>query len=172
MNYNGIIYFDTGNSHGISTTLFVSGCDNHCHNCQNPQTWDCNYGEKFTEKIEDEIIESLKNPHVKYFVLSGGDPLYKTNIERVLSLIKNVKTETDVDIIMYTGSTLNEILREDNLIKNEILNSIDYLVDGKYDENLKTEKRELRGSSNQKCYKITDSLIEDITEEYFNRGSK
>lgn len=167
MNYNGIIYFDTGNSHGISTTLFVSGCSNYCYNCQNPQTWDCNYGEKFTEKVKEEIIDSLCNPHISFFVLSGGDPLYKTNIEDVLSLVKEVKEKTDVKIIMYTGSTLEEILSEGNEIKNDIINSIDYLVDGRYDEGLKTTKRELRGSLNQKCYMNQNGEMVDITEEYF-----
>ena len=33
MNYSGLIKFDTGNSHGISTTLFVSGCSNKCKGC-------------------------------------------------------------------------------------------------------------------------------------------
>jgi pyruvate-formate lyase-activating enzyme len=33
MNYGKIIYFDTANARGLSTVLFVSGCENYCENC-------------------------------------------------------------------------------------------------------------------------------------------
>ena len=70
MNYADIIYYDTGNSHGISTTLFVSGCDMSCPKCHNPQAQDYNFGRPFTEKEEKEILESLKNPYIDYLVPS------------------------------------------------------------------------------------------------------
>ena len=69
MNYNEIINFDTGNCHGISVTLFVSGCHLHCPECHNKQTWDFNSGKLFTNDTIEEILDKLKSPHISYFVL-------------------------------------------------------------------------------------------------------
>ena len=57
MNYSGIKYADMINGRGIRVSLFVSGCTHCCKNCFNEETWDENYGKKFTEKEENEIIE-------------------------------------------------------------------------------------------------------------------
>ena len=77
MNYNEIINFDTGNCHGISVTLFVSGCHLHCPECHNKQTWDFDSGKLFTNDTIEEILDKLKSPHISYFVLSGGNPVEK-----------------------------------------------------------------------------------------------
>ena len=58
--YGEIKRLDVANGIGVRTTLFVSGCRNHCENCFQPQTWAFNYGKPFTRETEDEIIESLK----------------------------------------------------------------------------------------------------------------
>ena len=63
MNYSGIKYADMINGTGIRVSLFVSGCTHCCKNCFNAETWNENYGDKFTEKEEDEIIAYFKeNP--------------------------------------------------------------------------------------------------------------
>lgn len=61
MNYSGIKYADMINGKGIRVSLFVSGCTHCCKNCFNEETWKETYGNKFTEKEEDEIIEYFKN---------------------------------------------------------------------------------------------------------------
>lgn len=45
MNYSNIKYYDIANGDGVRTTLFVSGCRNHCEGCFQPETWDFNYSE-------------------------------------------------------------------------------------------------------------------------------
>lgn len=146
MNYADIVYFDTGNSHGISTTLFVSGCDMRCKNCHNPQAQDFSYGKPFTKKEEDEIIESLKNPHVRYFVLSGGQPSSDENKETCIKLIRRIKKEAPgVEIILYTGHKVSEI-------DCRFLLHCDYIIDGEYKEEYAVEGLDLRGSYNQSCW--------------------
>ena len=49
MNYGNIITYDTGNAHGISTVLFVSGCTHDCPGCHNKESQDFSYGKKFTQ---------------------------------------------------------------------------------------------------------------------------
>ena len=52
MNYAEIKKADIANGPGVRVSLFVSGCRNHCPGCFNPETWDFDYGEPFTEKTE------------------------------------------------------------------------------------------------------------------------
>ena len=40
MNYHNITKDDMLNGDGLRVVLWVSGCDHHCKECQNPQTWD------------------------------------------------------------------------------------------------------------------------------------
>lgn len=48
MNYSIIREFDISNGPGVRVSLFCSGCEFHCKNCFNPQTWDFNHGLPFT----------------------------------------------------------------------------------------------------------------------------
>ena len=70
MHYGKIIYYDTANARGLSTVLFVSGCDNRCEGCHNQQTWDFNYGKEYTEETENKILNSLKSPYIENLVIT------------------------------------------------------------------------------------------------------
>ena len=50
MKYGNIKYFDIADGPGVRTTLFVSGCSHHCPGCFQPETWDFDFGEDFTEE--------------------------------------------------------------------------------------------------------------------------
>ena len=79
MNYSDIKYYDIANGDGVRTSLFVSGCTNHCKGCFNPQTWDFNYGKPFTEETIEEIIESLRPSYIRGLSVLGGDPFHPRN---------------------------------------------------------------------------------------------
>lgn len=169
MNYMSIVYNDTANAKGISTVLFVSGCENKCPECHNPQSHDFCAGAPFTEETEKEIISSLKKKYIKNLVISGGDPLHPKNIETVLTFCKKVNSEVNKKIIIYTGYYLDNF---DNEYKRKIYESLkdgDMIIDGPYLKDLKTEIRDYRGSKNQNAY-VKNSEISDfqnIKEEYF-----
>ena len=159
MNYADIIYYDTGNSHGISTTLFVSGCDMSCPKCHNPQAQDYNFGKVFTEKEEKEILESLKNPYIDYFVLSGGQPSADKNKEVCLQLCKKIKDEVPrIKIILYTGHKVLDI-------DSRFYDYCDYIIDGEYNQSNVTPTLDLRGSTNQNCWEIKRTILEDESKE-------
>ena len=61
MNYAKIRKFDVSNGPGIRSTLFVSGCTNKCTGCFNKELQDFNYGEKWTNKIEQKLDIQTKN---------------------------------------------------------------------------------------------------------------
>ena len=60
MNYHDITKEDMLNGEGLRVVLWVSGCNHHCKNCQNPITWDEKGGLKFDENAENELFEALE----------------------------------------------------------------------------------------------------------------
>lgn len=152
--YYGAYYpSDFINGPGVRTVLFVSGCDHQCKGCHNQKTWKPSYGKEFTKELEDTIIRDLKNTEINRqgLTLTGGDPLYKGNLDTVLALVKRAKTECPTkDIWMWTGYVLEDLDEK----RKEILQYIDVLVDGKFEESLKDLTAPYTGSSNQRVIKL------------------
>lgn len=159
MNYSGIKYADMINGIGIRVSLFVSGCNHGCKNCFNVETWNPNYGEEFTQKQEDEIINFFKKygQTIRGLSLLGGDPTYSQNIIPLVSFLKKFKKELpDRDIWIWSGFTWEEIIKDKN--KKELIELCDILIDGKFKEELKDLNLKWRGSSNQRVIDIKKSL--------------
>ena len=157
MNYEKIDKCSVSNGTGIRTVLWVSGCDIHCRNCQNPQTWDFNSGIPFTEETMQEILYDLSKPYIKGLTLSGGHPLDPHNAPEVLEIIKRVKMVfPNKDIWIYTGYVWEDIIKDSTL--KEILKCTDVLVDGAYVDELRDISLAFRGSSNQRIIDVKKTL--------------
>lgn len=165
MKYAKIKKCDVANGPGVRVSLFVSGCNHHCKNCFNREAWDFNYGQEFTENEQNEIIEDLKPEYITGLSLLGGEPFERTNQEGLVPLVKKVKqTYPDKKIWCYTGFTfdkqiLGEMIEKENRESTkEMINNIDYIVDGRFVEELKDPKLRFRGSSNQRIIDVKKSL--------------
>ncbi len=168
MKYAKIKKCDVANGPGVRVSLFVSGCNHHCKNCFNREAWDFNYGKEFTEDEQNEIIENLKPEYITGLSLLGGEPFERTNQEGLVPLIKKVKEKyPNKKIWCYTGFTFdNQIIgemikKEGRKTTKEMLENIDYIVDGKFVEELKDPKLRFRGSSNQRIIDVKKSLREN-----------
>ena len=162
MHYGNIKHIDIANGEGVRVSLFVSGCRNYCKNCFNPETWNFDYGKEFTKEVEDSIIEDLKASFINGLTILGGEPFEEENQHGLVEFIKRVRKEfPNKTIWMYTGYTLeNDLLkgRKHTDVTMEILNNIDFLVDGKFIEELKNLSLKFRGSSNQRIIDIQQTL--------------
>ncbi len=163
MKYADIKTVDVANGKGVRVSLFVSGCNHHCKGCFNSQAWDFNYGNDFTEKQIDQIINELDHPYISGLSLLGGEPLEHINQKGLLPLLKKVKEKfPEKDIWCYTGYTFDKDIIE-NMFNNwdetkEVMSYIDVLVDGKFEEDKKDLKLKFRGSSNQRIIDVQQSL--------------
>ncbi|WP_252236849.1 anaerobic ribonucleoside-triphosphate reductase activating protein [Clostridium sp. CH2] len=152
---SGIAYESLVNGPGIRRVFFSQGCNHNCKGCFNPDTHDFNGGE---EKEIDELIEDvLCNPMIKGITFSGGDPFERAD---EFSYMAKIFKENNKNIWCYTGYKFEYI--NDNLEINkgwkDLINNIDVLVDGKFEEDKKEDGLKFRGSSNQRIIDVKKSL--------------
>lgn len=145
MNYSGIINCSIVDGNGFRVALFTSGCKHHCVGCHNKETWDFNCGKPYTEEVEKILFDRIDKPYIKGLTLTGGDPLY--HYEDILLLLKRFRDKFGgkKDVWLYTGFTFDDVKKD----FNGILNYVDYVVDGQYEEEKRDETLAFRGSSNQ-----------------------
>lgn len=156
MKYSEITYPDVNNGEGCRVTLFVSGCSHRCKGCHNPETWNFDFGKDFNDDVKNRLFDIISKPYIKGLTLSGGDPL--DSYDDVLDLVKEFRNrfgETK-DIWVYTGYVIDDLL---TLNREEILEYIDVLVDGEYDEKQRDVSLPFRGSKNQRIIKIKERYV-------------
>lgn len=165
MNYAKIIKEDLANGLGVRVSLFVSGCTHKCKGCFNKEAWDFNYGKIFDKETEDKIIKFLSDDKIKGLSLLGGDPLMKKNRTTINKLIKRIKKELPTkDIYVWTGYTFEELEEIEDKELKEILTNIDFLIEGRFVEELKDRKCYLRGSTNQRIFEKVDGIFVEKRE--------
>lgn len=162
MNYSGIKPFSIENGEGVRVSLFVSGCRNACQGCFQPETWNFQYGQAFTEETEEEILELLRPDYVKGLTLLGGDPLEEENQAGLLPFLRKVKKQyPKKNIWAYTGYLLDQDLipggRKYTTCTEEMLSMIDVLVDGPFVQEKKDLTLKFRGSSNQRVIDVKET---------------
>ena len=151
----GIAYESLVNGDGVRRVFFSQGCSHNCKGCFNPETHDFNGGKDLD--MDELIKDVIKNPILKGVTFSGGDPFERA--EEFAYMAKEFKKE-DINIWSYTGYTFEYIMN--NLDKRlgwkELINNIDVLVDGRFEEDKKIDGLKFRGSSNQRIIDIKLSL--------------
>lgn len=164
MRYADYYDCDICNGNNIGMSLFISGCPIHCDGCFNSDIWEFNSGKEWTQEAENKFIELVNRPYIKRISFLGGSPLCNENVADVLEVINKLKTlYPQKQIWVYTGYTWEEIWRNDDeysKLKQDVLKSIDILVDGPF----VYEKRDLslafRGSTNQRIIDVQRSIQE------------
>lgn len=160
MNYAEIKKNDIANGEGVRTSLFVSGCRNHCKNCFNQMTWDFNYGKPFDSAVEDDIIESTRPDWINGLSVLGGEPFEPENQQVLLEFLKRFRSELpNKTVWCYTGFTLEEITGKEESraftpLSKELLSQMDVLVDGRFVQDLYDISLVFRGSKNQRVIDV------------------
>ena len=154
MNYGAIKKCDIANGVGVRTVLFVSGCTHHCKGCFQPETWNFDYGERYTNETEDEIIESLRPDYVDGITLLGGEPFEPENQRELVKLLRRIKKELPPKTVWsFSGFTYEELTGDSRAVcevTNEMLSMLDVLVDGEFVEAKRNISLRFRGSENQR----------------------
>lgn len=171
MNYQSITSPDINNGKGCRVTLWVSGCPHKCPGCHNSETWDKLSGSTFDETAFSELFDKLDKPYITGLTISGGEPLDLSDFEKlavIYDLVKKFRDRFDnsKDIWIFTGNLLEDL--EINSITRDILKEIDYLVDGRYMQELRDISLPFRGSKNQIIYKKNELGLFEPDQELNN----
>lgn len=152
MKYLDILDCDTANGSGVRITLFVSGCSHKCKGCHNPESWNPNNGKEFTDETKQKLFKLLERDYIDGITFSGGDPLYPSNRETVVKLIKEIKEKfPNKTIWLYTGYQYEDV--------KDLLNYVDIVVDGKFILEQRDITLPFRGSPNQRIIDIKNNKI-------------
>ena len=158
MRYAGIIKNDVAAAPGVCVTFYTQGCPHHCFGCHNPETWDFNGGKEFTPATLQEIKEALiANGIHRDFCIMGGEPLCHENLFLVWDLIQEIHSfDPTIKITIWTGYTYEELLDRNEKILQNILESIDTLVDGPFILKQRDITLPMRGSRNQRIIELKE----------------
>ncbi len=152
---SGVVEESIVDGPGIRFTIFVQGCPHRCPGCHNPQTHDFLGGyDDDTDSLFERII---KNPLLDGVTFSGGEPFCQA---RPLAELAVRLRAAGLGVMSYSGFTVEELIREassENAYM-ELLNSIDYLVDGRFVESLKSYECRFRGSTNQRIIDVKKTI--------------
>lgn len=133
--------------------IWFQGCNLHCKGCcnENLQSFIPNHIVSLEELIS--IVNKAKeNFDIEGVTLSGGEPSLQTGL---IEFNKELH-KMNLGIIMFSG--LNKIQLSQDLVQ-----SVDLLIDGPFIENKLDTKRILLGSTNKN--------LSFITERYLNQKS-
>lgn len=179
MRYSSMRNLDISNGEGVGVSLFVQGCNFHCKNCFNSDTWDFNGGKEWTEETKNKFLKLIDRPYIKRISFLGGECLAEQNLDEVLSLIQEIRDSfPEKTIWLYTGFEWNQIMNikvtqpifsyEDleskiqNVLKRQkIIKMCDVLIDGRYIDEQKDLTLKWKGSKNQNCIDVKKSLAQN-----------
>jgi anaerobic ribonucleoside-triphosphate reductase activating protein len=165
---------------GVNVSVWTQGCPHKCKGCFNPETWSETGGlEDDIDTIIDKVIKLANANGVKRGLsVLGGEPLSEKNFYFTFKLIKRFKeVYPDRLVYIWTGYTVNELGEKaqaeggrvqqylllgihSNIqdrpyaLFGELLDYIDYIIDGPFEEKQKDLSLKLRGSANQHIYQF------------------
>ena len=149
MHYHNITKDDMLNGDGLRVVLWVAGCAHACPGCNNPETWEADSGIPFDQATKDELFAELEKDYISGVTFSGGDPLFPGNRETVGALCREIRQRfPDKTIWMYTG------YRWELISELAILDTVDVLVDGRFEQALADTALHWRGSANQRLIDV------------------
>lgn len=152
INVGNFIPCSETNGPGIRAVLWLQGCLKRCRNCWNPELLSLNAGKLWS--IEETIEKLISSKNIEGITLLGGEPFLQAHtLSKVTSIIRNY----GYTVMAYSGYKLDELLLMNKDVL-KLLENCDILVDGEYDENLKSDLL-WRGSSNQKIHFLTNQYF-------------
>ena len=151
---------------GKRACIWVQGCKLRCENCAASQSWDLEGG--YEVEVEELIKEVLQEKDLEGITFLGEEPFLQP---KPLAYIAKRLRENNLSVITFTGYNYEDLLSRNDEDINELLNSTDLLIDGKYEKELADLSRPWVGLSNQRFIFLTGRYksIENDLSQFKNR---
>lgn len=144
---------------GVRCSLYVSGCLFKCEGCFNEAAWSFRLGEPYTDALGDRIMADLAHESVQGLSILGGEPFLNTQV--CLEVVGRLRAEygDTKDVWCWSGYTFEELLADSD-DKLALLEHVDVLCEGRFEEEQKDLTLPFRGSRNQRVLNARRSLAE------------
>lgn len=156
MRYANVIWNDIVAGEGLCVSFYTQGCPHRCNGCHNPETWDFEGGQEFPASLLEDLIKGLTAQGIQRpLCILGGEPLCDENLFLTTLLIRTVREKLpDTPIYVWTGYLYEQLLAHPSHHLKYVLDNIDYLIDGPYEEMCRDVSLKLRGSNNQRVFQF------------------
>lgn len=136
--------------------IWFQGCNINCEGCCNKdlQPLIPNHIVSF-EKLIDIVKDAKDKFNIEGITLSGGEPSLQLSLKEFNEEVHKL----GLGIIMFSG-------KEKSQLNQDLVDSVDLLIDGPFIKSKQDNKRVLLGSTNKSLNFITDRYVGE--KEYFN----
>lgn len=139
--------------------IWVNGCSRGCKGCVSENLQPVVLS---TEGRIEDFLEGFNFKKIDGVTISGGEPFEQIKeLKKLIGFLRNQQIE---DILVYTGYTLDELIKKNNKDITYILDNIAVLIDGPYVLELDDQKHNLKGSTNQKIHYFKSEYEEKYNE--------
>jgi len=131
---------------GKRISIWFQGCDINCAGCCNPELQEFKLAHILSLKDLVSIISDAKEKFgIEGVTFLGGEPTLQIGLQD----LSNAVQKMGLGVILFTGRIVEELSKE-------LVDAVDIVIDGKFEEkNVETE-RNLIGSRNQRLLFVTD----------------
>lgn len=146
----------TSEGPGELFALWVVGCPFRCKGCCNPQFLDeRSPGEEMSVQTIYELFKQSGSDGIAFL---GGDPMtYKQEVSELCEKLR----KDNKSVVIYTGYYLSELKEMKCSYVEKILENCDLLIDGRYEESLRTTSIRWVGSTNQTMHFLSNRYSKD-----------
>ncbi len=159
INVAGIIGGSIVDGPGLRTVIFCQGCPHHCQGCHNPETWDFNGGDPM--ETADLMARIQRDPLCHGVTFSGGEPFAQA--EGFLDLAVQLK-QAGYEVASYSGYTYEQLLQGTDA-QQQLLRTLDILIDGPFLLVQRSLDLPFKGSRNQRTINVQESLTAGMVVE-------
>ena len=134
---------------GRRFAVWVQGCPFRCRGCCNPEQL------AFVPRdavSPDDLAARALRAGVEGVSLLGGEPFAQAAL---LARFAHLVSQAGLSVMVYSGYTLAELRASSDEGVAALLAATDLLVDGRYDDALRTTARRWIGSTNQQLHFLT-----------------
>lgn len=141
MRIHSVIPRSQANGPGVRYTIWFQGCSIRCEGCTNKHMWSLYGGTEVSPRdlLNQYLEESAGTDGIS---LTGGEPL--DQYEGLIEFLRLCR-EYEIEVFMTSGYTLDRIKGS----WPEVLDLVDILIDGPFEQDKLDDTAAWRGSTNQ-----------------------
>lgn len=132
---------------GSRVGIWLNGCNQNCDGCISPEMQRYDVSKEVSIDDVEKMINRIQSP-IDGFTISGGEPFFKPV---ALNALVNMLSRYSDDILIFSGFTLEELKKRNDVDIESVLRNCAVLIDGPFVKELQGIHG-LRGSSNQKIW--------------------